>query len=126
MTEPFIHFRREGARSPHATTAQRNRRPLVFGEALRCAPDWQSLFDVDDGYSVFPPTIAATTQRPDAVCSRTACEWLYSLSSQSLWKTGWQPLTQSRIVATQSFWPLVKQMVGTQPIFLSKWIVEAS
>ncbi len=66
-TEPFIRFRSEGAHTTLPSTTQRTRRPLFFGDALRCASDWQFLFDVDGGYSIFPPSIAVTTQRPDAV-----------------------------------------------------------
>ena len=84
-----------------------------------------SLMSMVAGQS-FPRLLLQLLNGQTQFCSRPACKWLYSLSSQSLWKTGWQPLTQSRIVATQASWPLVKQMVGTQPIFLSKWVVEAS
>ena len=43
-----------------ATTAQ------LYQDALRCAQDWEFLFDLGEGL-VFPPESAATNQRPDIV-----------------------------------------------------------
>lgn len=63
---PFIRFVKEGApivQQPH----RHDRRPLLSAEALRYSTDWQFLFDVDDGFSVFPPHIAVTRQRPDII-----------------------------------------------------------
>ena len=62
---PYIHLVPEGA--PRLPDRQRQRRPLLSNDALRCANDWQFLFDVDGGYNVFPIEIAASAQRPDIV-----------------------------------------------------------
>ena len=62
---PFIRLVKEGA--PRLPCQRRNVRPLLSDEVLRCARDWQFLFDVGTGYSIFPPEIAATRQRPDVV-----------------------------------------------------------
>ena len=67
---PFIHLVPEGL--PQLPVRQRQRRPLLSTDTLRCASDWQFLFDVDGGYNVFPIEIAASAQRPDIV--------IYSLS----------------------------------------------
>ena len=62
---PFIRLVKEGA--PRLPCQRRNVRPLLSDDVLRCARDWQFLFDVGTGYSIFPPEIAATRQRPDVV-----------------------------------------------------------
>ena len=46
---------------------RRNSRPLLSDDVLRCARDWQFLFDVCTGYSIFPIDIAATRQIADIV-----------------------------------------------------------
>ena len=45
--------------------------------ALRCARDWQFLFDADGGYSAFPVEVAALAQRPDTVIYSFACMSLF-------------------------------------------------
>lgn len=67
MRAPFIRLVPEGAKVPvPLPPARRTRRPLPYQDALRCALDWDFLFDLGPG-SVFPPEIAATLQRPDIV-----------------------------------------------------------
>ena len=56
---------KEGA--PRLPNQRRNTRPLLSDDVLRCSRDWQFLFDVGTGYSVFPIDIAVTRQRPDIV-----------------------------------------------------------
>ena len=63
---PFIRFVPEHARAPRLPIIRRSRRPLPYQDALRCAQDWEFLFDLGEGL-VFPPEIAATNQRPDIV-----------------------------------------------------------
>ena len=63
---PFIRFVPERARAPRLPIIRRSRRPLPYQDALRCAQDWEFLFDLGEGL-VFPPEIAATNQRPDIV-----------------------------------------------------------
>ena len=62
---PFSRLVKEGA--PRLPCQRRNVRPLLSDDVLRCARDWQFLFDVGTGYPIFPPEIAATRQRPDVV-----------------------------------------------------------
>ena len=62
---PFIRLVKEGA--PRLPCQRRHVRPLLSDDVLRCARDWQFLFDVGTGYSIFPLEIAATRQRPDVV-----------------------------------------------------------
>ena len=65
VNAPFIRIVKEGAhRLPNK---RRNTRPLLSDDVLRCARDWQFLFDVGTGYSIFPIDIAVTRQRPDFV-----------------------------------------------------------
>ena len=63
-TAPFIHLVKEGA--PRLPSHQRDTRPLLSDNVLRCARDWQFLFDIGTGYS-FPIEIAVTRKRPDIV-----------------------------------------------------------
>ena len=57
---PFIHL-------PQLRVRQHQRRPLLSTDTLRCASDWQFLFDVDGGYNVFLIEVVASAQRPDIV-----------------------------------------------------------
>ena len=59
---PFIRFVPERARAPRLPVIRRSRRPLPYQNALRCAQDWEFLFDLGEGL-VFPPEIAATSGR---------------------------------------------------------------
>ena len=52
---------------PRLPCQRRNVRPLLSDDVLRCARDWQFLFDVGTGHSIFPLEIAGTWQRPDVV-----------------------------------------------------------
>ena len=65
VNAPFIRLVKEGA--PRLPNQRRNTRPLLSDDVLRCARDWQFLFDVGTGYSIFPIDIAVTRQRPDIV-----------------------------------------------------------
>ena len=65
VNAPFIRLVKEGA--PRLPYERRNTRPLPSDEVLRCARDWQFLFDVGTGYSIFPINIAVTRKRPDIV-----------------------------------------------------------
>ena len=51
---PFIRFVPERARAPRLPIIRRSRRPLPYQDALRCAQDWEFLFDLGEGL-VFPP-----------------------------------------------------------------------
>ena len=75
---PFIHLVPEGL--PQLPVRQRQQRPILSTDILRCASDWQFLFDVDGGYSVFPIEIAASAQRPDIVNTLFPCEKFFSSS----------------------------------------------
>ena len=65
VNAPFIRLVKEGA--PRLPNQRRNTRPLLSDDVLHCARDWQFLFDVGTGYSIFPIDIAVTRQRPDMV-----------------------------------------------------------
>ena len=65
VNAPFIRLVKEGG--PRLPYQRRNTRPLLSDDVLRCARDWQFLFDVGTGYSIFPIDIAVTRQRPDIV-----------------------------------------------------------
>ena len=65
VNAPFIRLVKEGA--PRLPYERQNTRPLPSDDVLRCAHDWQFLFDVGTGYSIFPINIAVTRQRPDIV-----------------------------------------------------------
>ena len=62
---PFHPASQEGA--PRLPNQRRSIRPLLSDDALRCARDWQFLFDLGTGCSIFPIDIAVTRQRPDIV-----------------------------------------------------------
>ena len=59
---PVIRFVTERARAPRLSVIRCARRPLPYQDALRCAQDWEFLFDMGE-VLVFPPEIAATNQR---------------------------------------------------------------
>ena len=61
---PAISLIREGAKIINKPL---RRRPLLFGDALRCTDDWEFIFDLDDSDYVFPIGITVTRLRPDAV-----------------------------------------------------------
>ena len=52
VNAPFIRLVKEG--TPRLPNQRRNTRPLLSDDVLRCARDWQFLFDVGTGYSIFP------------------------------------------------------------------------
>ena len=59
---PIINFVRAG----EAKKPKTQRRPLLYGDALRCATDWEFQFDLDTNV-IFPPEAAVTKLRPDIV-----------------------------------------------------------
>ena len=73
---------------------QRQRRPLLSTDTLRCVSDWQFLFDVDGGYNVFPIEIPASAQRPDIV--------IYSLSLRKVLLIELTVLLEDRVAAAHT------------------------